>query len=389
MAEQDLEMMCYLPVVDAAAIDEILSGWQTHHPQMGVCTLLPEAEKDSVVVLQAVCARRGIPLVGAIFPELVNDGEFCRNGVWLLCFAVMPYFALHDNLPSDPAGVERSAKEIAASIREQLDDTPNITLFMLFDAMVPNIGTLLDHLYLHLANRVNYAGGNAGSETFQPMPCLFDSQRIVQNGVLLMLLKRHHGAILEHGYQAPDRTVYATATAGNRIAQIDWRPAFEVYQELVRNKYNVEITSGNFYQYAAHFPFGIVRANHHVVVRIPVMLAGDGSLFCVGEVPENSLLALLEAPAVDSIETLRVLTDGLTSLNGGPVGAELLLLYCAGRRMHMGLEAATTELRGFAQRTQAQRIAGALSLGEIGGSTVHGYPLFHNAALVASFWQKG
>jgi hypothetical protein len=89
---------------------------------------------------------------------------------------------------------------------------------------------------------------------------------------------------------------------------------------------------------------------------------------------------------VDSVETMRVLTEGLSSLNGGPGGAELLLLYCAGRRMHLGIDAATAELREFAQRTGAQRTAGALSLGEIGGSTVHGYPLFHNAALVASLW---
>jgi hypothetical protein len=384
MANQD--MMRYLPTVDEAAIAGVLSDWQACHPQMGVCALLTEDEKESVALLQAVCARPGIPLVGGIFPELVRDGEFCRSGVWLLCFAEMPYFALHDNLPSDPAGAERAANEIAARIREHLDDTTDITLFMLFDAMVPNISTLLDNLYLQLANRVNYAGGNAGSETFQPMPCLFDSQRIVQNGVLLMLLKHHHGAILEHGYCAPDHTVYATVTEGNRISQINWRPAFEVYRELVRGQYDVEITPENFYQYAVHFPFGIVRANHHVVVRIPVMLAEDGSLFCVGEVPANSLLTLLEAPAVDSIETMRVLTDGLASLDGESVGAELLLLYCAGRRLHMGQEAATAELREFAQRTRAQRTAGALSLGEIGGSTVHGYPLFHNAALVASLW---
>jgi len=384
VARQD--MMRYLPTVDDIAIAGVLAEWQMRYPEPGVCVLLPEAEKESVAMLQAVCLRSGIPLVGGIFPELVRDGEFCRTGIWLLCFAEMPYFALHDNLPTDTAGAERTAKEIAATIREHLDDTPDITLFMLFDAMVPNIGTLLDSLYLNLANRVNYAGGNAGSETFQPMPCLFDSQRIVRNGVLLMLLKRHHGAILEHGYHAPERTVYATATEGNRIAQIDWRPAFEVYQELVRSRYDVEITPENFYQYAVHFPFGIVRANHHVVVRIPVMLAGDGSLFCVGEVPENSLLTLLESPAVDSNETIRVLTDGLDTLNGGPGGAELLLFYCAGRRMHLGNDAATVELMDFSQRTGAQRIAGALSLGEIGGSTVHGYPLFHNAALAASLW---
>lgn len=385
----ELDKMHYLPKVDDVAIDGVLADWQERYPMLGVCALLPEAGKAGVAVLQAICSQRKIPLVGGIFPELVRDGEFCSDGVWLLCFEDMPYYALRGDLPTDASGSERAAGEIAAEIRAHLDDTPNITLFMLFDAMVPDIGTLLDHLYLHLANRVHYAGGNAGSETFQPMPCLFDGESVVQNGVLLMLLKNHYGAIVEHGYRAPDESVYATSTAGNRISQIDWRPAFEVYRELVRTQYDVEITPDNFYRYAVHFPFGIVRANHHVVVRIPVMLAEDGSLFCVGEVPANSMLTLLKAPSVDSNETMRVLTAGLGSLNGGPVGAELLLLYCAGRRMHMGLEAATAELQEFVKRTQAAQVAGAVSLGEIGGSMVNGYPLFHNAALVASRWHKG
>lgn len=383
------DMMRYLPEVNDADIDNVLANWQARFPKLGLCVMLPEAEKERITVLQAVCARREVTLVGGIFPALIRDGEFCSSGAWLLCFSEMPYFALHGNLPSEAVGAERAAEEIAAGIRAHLDDTPDLTLFMLFDAMVPNISTLLDNLYLHLANRVHYAGGNAGSETFQPMPCLFDSQRVVQNGVLLMLLKHHRGAILEHGYRAPVNSVYATSTAGNRISQIDWQPAFEVYQKLVHAQYGVDITPENFYRHAVHFPFGIVRVNHDVVVRIPVMLAEDGSLFCAGEVPANAVLALLETPTVDSNETMRVLSDGLASLNGGSNGAGLLLFYCAGRRLHLGIEAATAELREFAERTRAVCIAGALSLGEIGGSTVRGYPLFHNAALVASRWHNG
>ena len=84
-----------------------------------------------------------------------------------------------------------------------------------------------------------------------------------------------------------------------------------------------------------------------------------------------------------------MLTAGLNALNGDSTGAQLLLFYCAGRRMHLGLDAATLELQRFATATQAAQIAGALSLGEIGGSTVRGYPLFHNATLVAASWQQG
>jgi hypothetical protein len=180
--------------------------------------------------------------------------------------------------------------------------------------------------------------------------------------------------------------VYATSTLGNCISQIDWRPAFEVYQELVYSQYGIQITPENFYEHAVHFPFGIVRANHHVLVRIPVLLNPDGSLFCVGEVPANSVLTLLKSPTVDSQETLQVLTTGLAAMNGDSAASEILLFYCAGRRMHLGLNKATAELHEFEQCTQAAQIAGALSLGEIGGSTLHGYPLFHNATLVAARW---
>jgi hypothetical protein len=325
-------------------------------------------------------------LVGAIFPALVQGGAFHTNGVWLLRFDRMPFYALHAELAPGADGAELCAQAIAKEVTAQLDERTEATLLMLFDSMVPNIGSILDETYLHLANRIHYAGANAGSETFQSMPCLFDGTRLTGNGVLLMLIPEHKGAILEHGYQAPPQTVYATSTTGNCIAQIDWRPAFEVYQELVQNQFGVQITRENFYEHAVHFPFGIVRANHHVVVRIPVMLNGDGSLFCVGEVPANSVLTLLQSPTVDSHKTLDTLTRGLTALNGDSAGSELLLFYCAGRRMHLGLDRATGELEEFKDLTRAANIAGALSLGEIGGSTLHGYPLFHNATLVAARW---
>ena len=50
----------------------------------------------------------------------------------------------------------------------------------------------------------------------------------------------------------------ATATEGNRIATLEWRPAFEVYQEIIKAQFGIELTRDNFYQYAVHYPFGIL-----------------------------------------------------------------------------------------------------------------------------------
>ncbi len=374
----------YLTHLDEPSLEGLLAGWRAEHPKMGVLVLLPEAEAEAVPRIQASCARLGVPVVGALFPALVERNEFRTQGAWLLRLDEMPYAGLYPNLPREPDKIRATLDALAADLVPHIGDEPEVTLFLLFDAMVPNVATLLDELYLRLANRVHYMGANAGSETFKPIPCLFDGSRIAQDGVLAVLLKGHPGAVLEHGYAAPAQTLTATATEGNRIIQIDWRPAFEVYQEMARAQYGVEIDQQNFYQYAVHFPFGILRANGATLVRIPVALEQDGSLFCVGEVPPNALLTLLAAPAVKSAETVDTLVKGLAAL--GPGTGEVLLFYCAGRRLHLNVQAAEDELRMFADRARASQIAGALSLGEIGAASQWDYPLFHNATLVASWW---
>ena len=189
--------------------------------------------------------------------------------------------------------------------------------------------------------------------------------------------------MLAHGYPVPDHAMTATSTAGNQVITIDWRPAFDAYQEIIRAEYGIALTRDNFYQHAVHFPFGIVRANTEVVVRIPVALTDDGSLYCVGEVPENAMLVLLRAPEAQDGRCI----DGLVKSLTGTPATDLLTFYCAGRRMHLG-DAAANELAQLARGSGAAQMAGALSLGEIGSTDAWGYPMFHNAALVCTPWRK-
>ncbi len=369
---------------DSAALADVLTRWKADHPAAGILALVAEADKAHVPALQGLCRDLDISLVGAIFPALVDDSGFKNKGLSLLRLDVMPAaFLLPAVNAPGPRGEDAAAK-IAAAVEPCLGDEP-AALFMIFDALVPNIASILDGLYLRLADRVHYMGVNAGSETFQPMPCLFDRDDVVADGVWLLLLPGHPGAILDHGYLAPKDITVATGTEGNRIVSIDWQPAFEVYRKLIHEHYGATVTRENFYQYATHFPFGILRANEEVVVRIPVALEADGSLFCVGEVPVNAMLTLLKAAEADSSSTVKTVADGLTALNGPMAGRLVATFYCAGRRMHMG-EGSAEELNRLATAIGASHLVGALSLGEIGSSSEGGYPLFHNATLVCFAW---
>ncbi len=376
-----VNVVSYLENLDREPLRSLFSAWHRDRPGCAAFALLPEAEAGKVPLLQQICGEIGLPLVGAIFPELVKDGHFLRQGAWLLPLNKESSFGM---VSVAGLSAEKAGKDIAAAVLARLD-AERRTLFLVFDSMVPVIGSTLDSLYLELANRVIYAGVNAGSETFQPMPCLFDGERVIGDGVLWLLLPDGQGAALEHGYSAPDRLMIASATEGNRIISINWRPAFEVYRELMAAEYGVELSRANFYSYACHFPFGILLASGDVVVRIPVALQEDGSLLCVGEIPGNALLVVLQAPLGGTAPFVEALRVDMVSRAGALGGRSLLLFYCAGRRLHLGA-AAEDELASLAKMSGAGEIAGALSLGEIGNRHEWGYPLFHNAALVCRAW---
>ncbi len=372
--------VAYLDTIKKEEIGSLLAEWSQEYPELGVMAFLPETERAHLPAVQAMFREKDIPLVGAIFPSILVDGRFHSDGILLFGFERMPSYLLQEGLSLEGEVLTEASDTLATNIEQQLEDEDGAaTLFLIFDAMLPHIGQILEELYLQLADRVHYMGINAGSESFQPMPCLFDSGRVIQDGVLALLLPDNPGAILEHGYQVPEQLVAATSTEGNRIISIDWRPAFEVYAERVKAQYGVTITAENFYQYAVHFPFGIIRADDEVLVRIPVALLEDGSLFCVGEIPPNAILTLLEAPQAESTHTMQLLAEHLSPSadNSSP-----LTFYCAGRRLHLGQETAQAELQSLSSRLGNARLYGALSLGEIGSSRRGGYPLFHNAALV-------
>lgn len=379
-----MSAITYLSEVAPATLHATLAAWKAAGVHQCL-VFLPEAEASAIPLVQAVCQELEVALAGAVFPELLQSTGLTRRGAVLLPLRDCPAPLLLDNV-ARPEGVASLARQLTAYVEASVPESQDVTLFCIFDALVPNIATHLDAWYLALADRVHYLGINAGSETFTSIPCLFDNRRCIADGLLVQLLPGHPGGCLEHRYGVPERVITATSAEGNRIVQIDWRPALEVYGDLMREQYGVTIDRDNFYTYAAHFPFGILRADGEVLVRIPVALDEDGSIFCVGEIPPNAVLALLDARAT-SDQACGSLVRDLEQLVGLPI-PELLLFYCAGRRMHMGPEGMGAELQGLKQGLGSAHICGALSLGEIGSSQRGGYPLFHNATLVGIPWRR-
>ncbi|BEE22179.1 hypothetical protein VAWG007_22740 [Aeromonas enteropelogenes] len=369
----------YVDQFSPTALTALLASYQG----TTLTLLLAEQDREQVPLLQALCNRFSITLDGAIFPQLLGRQGLLSRGAWLLPRPQPYHCALVPLAPR--ADAEQIAQGITEAVEAMLATwsaaTPP-TLFLTFDCMIPNIASALEALYLRLANRVNYAGVNAGSGQFQSIPCLFDNHNQIAGGVTCALLPCDSFPFLEHGYQLSAQPMLATSSENNKVAFIDWQPAFGKYQSLIEQHFQHTLQPEELYQFAVHMPLGLLRANDDVIVRIPVGVTQEGALLCTGEVPDHSILTLLRAPESTSEHATALATRLARQQNLTPVHL-LEVYYCAGRQLHFG-EQSAAELATLLSASGAGELAGALSLGEIGNVRRGDYPQFHNGAILCN-----
>lgn len=373
----------YLDHFQDEQISAVLGTFQQQQPEttLGVLALVCEQDSAIVASLQHITSRLEIPLVGIIVPGLVVQTEFRRRGLLLLAFdAVIPRYVLplpcQENRTSDA-----TVTALADFVATHANDNGADTLLLFFDGMTPDVASVLDRLYLEIGDQVNYAGMCVGSETFQAVPCVFDSERFVQQAMLALILPKHPGAAAAHHYRGSESLAVATATVGSRIASVDGLPAFKIYQQLMAREYGINLTQENFYQYAVHFPFAINQGQGESLVRIPVKVGADGSVFCNGEVKENALLSVVRAVAPGDLRTAQQIGAEAQAAHASGI----LSFYCAGRLIHLEETAATAELTALANAVTPAALFGALCLGEI-SSNRQQYPVLHNAMIMAVPW---
>lgn len=368
--------------IDSDQITSTLRQWREENPGLGVLAMVSENEPGAVATLQGVANAASVPLCGVVVPGLITPEGFIRKGALLL--------GLEERIPHTlvPLPVkgeytdDSAVDELVAFVEDHLGAGDPSTLLLFIDSMTPDNNSLLDNLYLALGNQVHYAGTSVGSESFKPMPCVFDNNTFVDHAALALLLPKHPGARLAHHYRASASLGIATGTTHNRIATINCRPAFEIYQEIAASEFGVSLTEESFYRYATHFPLGLETAEGEPLVRIPVAVDEDGSIACVGEVRESSLMSVVTAPEPGNLETAQTVAELVNTTNPPAV----CVFYCAGRRMHLGEENAAAELAHLGKSLAPTPMFGALSLGEIANYNGYGYPRFHNATIVALPW---
>jgi len=97
----------------------------------------------------------------------------------------------------------------------------------------------------------------------------------------------------EHGWEILSGPLLVTESSGARVKTINYQPAFEIYRSLVEGITECRFAGGNFFEVSKNFPLGILGINGDILVRDPIQSPND-ELFCVGSVPVNSMIYILQ-----------------------------------------------------------------------------------------------
>lgn len=315
-----------------------------------------------------------VPVFGGIFPGLVNDGRV-TGGVLLVGFSAAAQICVVRNLDRDPQALDGLDERLAAFRDAQ-------TVMLWVDGLSARIERLIDAVYDELGAGPIFFGGGAGDTRLLPSSCLFSNEGLLEGAGVIVGLPQRIKVGVCHGWEPVAGPFLASAVDGNRVLGLDFRPALDVYREVVRQLSGQTVGVDNFFEVARAFPLGVERMDGSFVVRDPVRLEGD-ALVCVGEMPPQSALHVLSGRKETLLQASASACRAALGGSGQPGAA--LVVDCLSRALHLGADhagqAETFRSLLIGRNGAPLPVFGVLSLGEIasqGGACLE----FHNKTFV-------
>lgn len=315
--------------------------------------------------------------IGGIFPKLIFDNKLLDQGVIVTQLKGLQKIHTVRGLADGSYALEKHPEALGS----------DYCVFTLVDGLASGISGFLSELYRSYGSEICYFGGGAGSLSLQQAPCLFSREGFLEDAAVYCLLNQTTHLGVRHGWEKLGGPFIATKTNANIVEEINWKPAFEVYRELVEADSGASFDSQAFFDIAKGYPFGMVREGSECIVRDPIAVNEQGHLICVGEVPENTFLDVLKGKNQQLIEAAEQAAMEAADQAGEPTAA--MIIDCISRVLFLDenfeqeVQAVTKALH---DKGVAPTMRGALTLGEI-SSFGEGFLEFFNKTTVVGLFE--
>lgn len=360
----------WIPEAGPAALEKCLRELDGD-PDIGcIWIFAADGENYTPQLLDPVLTALETPVFGGVYPQVIYGTQRYERGAVVVGAGAETSLAVIENIS---ALTDTPDNRLADAIPYPLPEACSVALVV--DGLSSGIARFITQLYNEHGAEQPYFGGGAGSLSLQPKPCVITPQGLLEDAAIVVTLPLKAGLGVSHGWRIISEAMKVTMLDRNRIIEINHRPAGEVYSEIISQYGAAPVTPENFFDIAKGFPFGVRRLGGEIIVRDPIQLLDDGSLVCVGELPPEAFVHVLEGEPgalIGAAEQARLAADSKVA---DP--ALRVFIDCISRVLFLQADFD----RELAAVAQGESIVGALTLGEVAGD-FGGFLEFYNKTAV-------
>ena len=340
-------------------------------PQVGALWVFAaDAEGYTPESLDPVLTGLSKPVFGGVYPQVIWGAQQYERGAVVVALAAPLHLAVVERLGElSEAPDDRLVKALPHDV------PPDCCVAVVVDGLSSGIARFITHLFHEHGVAQPFFGGGAGSLSLQPKPCVITPRGLLQDAAVVALLPLQAGLGVSHGWRIISDPLKVTALDRNRIIELNHRPALVVYREILARHGAQPFGPDNFFDIAKGFPFGLRRLGGEIIVRDPIQVLPDGTLVCVGELPPEAFVHVLEGVPDALIAAAAQARLAADSKLAPPV--QRVFIDCISRVLFLQ-ERFDAELMAVARQ---EPIVGALTLGEVAGD-LGGFLEFYNKTAV-------
>lgn len=337
---------------------------------------------DASALLSAVRAVTGdVPLVGcSTAGEIASSGPG-DAGVVVTAMGGIG-FSVATCATEHISADLRGAGAAAAGALDEVGAAEHRILLLLADGLAGDQQEIVRGAYGVAGAAVPLVGGCAGDDMRMVATHQFFNEAVLTNAVVAAAIGSDapFGIGVRHGWRRVGEPMLVSASSGNRVEQLDDRPALDAYLESFDAPAAARTEPAAFTAFAQTHPLGLARRSGEEHVRFVAEADFERrELVCIAEVPTGGLAWLMEGDASSVLDaTDAACVEAITALEGlPPIG--LLTFDCIARRSVLGV-GVDEEVARVAAHAGAAPVAGFYTYGEI--ARTKGVTGFHNQTLV-------
>lgn len=314
------------------------------------------------------------PIIGGVFPELIFKGKKKKTGVLLIPLQ----FELKTQLINLSDSSESILEQLEITQKDSI--TTSSSLFVFYDALSENKSSFIETLFNFFGINPIYIGGGAGSLDFKSFPCIINNEGFHQNKAIIGWTDHKIALGASHGWQSISSPLKVTKTYKNEIIDINWKPAFEIYKEIIEEHSNKKFNTHNFFNTAKSYPLGISKIDAEKIVRDPYKTLNN-KLYLIDRVNEGEYIEVMNGCTKSLIKSATIATEEAFLNSNKKIIKTIFCLDCISRSLYME-DDFNLELNAVGQKALT---SGILSIGEIANSGESVLEIY-NKTIVIAIW---